>query len=186
MCFENCIDKDYIYFSNTRQTSGMCCSQDDEEINGECFIDGRNTRNIEHAKTFLCPTARNCGPTTIFAKQNSQSYTIQTRTLDSIENLCNHAIIFDINAGVKDLLKVKFDQAPPGTLVHYAYGPNFEQAQGGGVIDDVEGREITIVFPNNLYFSIEHVVDPPGPFEFTFSYTNNVAEEETTLTFDIF
>ena len=50
----------------------------------------------------------------------------------------------------------------------------------------MEGREITIVFPNNLYFSIEHVVDPPGPFEFTFSYTNNEAEEEQSEVLGVF
>ena len=68
MCRDNCIDKDLIYFSNTRQTGGMCCSEDDEEINGECQIYGRNSNSIEYAKSYLCPTARNCGPERIFAK----------------------------------------------------------------------------------------------------------------------
>ncbi len=98
--------------------------------------------------------------------------------MEGIENLCNHALLFDIDAGVKDILKVSFDKAPEGTIVNYAYGASFDSAEGGGVIEKVKGQEITIVFPNNLYFSIEHVTDPPGDFEFSFSYTGKKAKDD--------
>ena len=85
--------------------------------------------------------------------------------------------MFDIEAGTRDVLEVTFNEAPEGTIVNYAYGASFEQAIGGGAIDEVEGQSITIAFPNNLYFSIEHITDPSGSFEFDFRYTDNIPAE---------
>ena len=163
------------------QTGGLCCSSDEDTARSPCSQDGRNSLDTQHAQTFLCPMASNCGPSTIYAKSKTRTYSILPTTLKEKANFCNHALLFDIDAGSRDVLTVEFKQAHPDTKVHYAYGPSFDSVINGGVLSDVRGQQITIMFPNNLYFSIEHVLDGDYEFSFSFFYEDNEPESDESL-----
>ena len=50
-----------------------------------------------------------------------------------------------------------------------------------GELSDVRGQQITIMFPNNLYFSIEHILDGDYEFSFSFFYEDNEPESDESL-----
>ena len=59
-CTLDCLDKDYLYFSNILLTQGRCCDADAfDAIDDPCpkrfLTRGPNSINKEKMKNFLCP-----------------------------------------------------------------------------------------------------------------------------------
>ena len=86
------------------------------------------------------------------------------------ENICNHQISFPIDAGLNDIIKLKFKKYAVGTQVYFAVGPSFERANGQ-LISDLSTVEILKVgFPNSIFLMIEHPEGSSGDFAFDFWY----------------
>ena len=105
------------------------------------------------------------------ASTRSKTYWMYTETLDKRENLCNHEINFSIDAGLKDVLYVKFKEMAEGTKVAFAVGTNLDLAKGE-FLEDPSNKMLKVSFPNKIYLTIYHNLDQGGRFEFDFWYEN--------------
>ena len=120
-------------------------------------------------KYFMCPQGRECGPVQLLAGTRSKTYWVYTETLDIRENLCNHEVSFSIDAGLKDVLYVKFKEMEKGTRVAFAVGLGLDFAKGE-ILENPNDKILKVSFPNTLYLSIYHNVNSAGRFEFEFWY----------------
>ena len=50
--------------------------------------------------------------------------------LSKNQNICNHELVFNMNAGINDVMKVEFLKMNKKTRVHFAVGESFESAEG--------------------------------------------------------
>ena len=123
-------------------------------------------------KYFPCPTGPACGPVELTAQIFSQTYRVNTGVLSSEYNVCNHQIMFSIDAGINDNIVIRFHDAPPGTVVNFGVGDSYQTAKGE-VIGTVAGKDLVIGFPNRVFLSIEHKTINRGNFEFEFWYRDN-------------
>ena len=85
------------------------------------------------------------------------------------ENICNHMITFPIDAGINDILKIKFRDHNPGTIVNLSVGPSFALSRGE-VITDLTDKLLKVGFPNSIFLSIEHKINPTGVLSLEFWY----------------
>ena len=106
----DCIRRKNWYFSSVDTKSGMCCSESeyfDSDIRDDCDLGGLNTVGRSQLKYFTCPTGRYCNAVKLRARLVSQIYRLDTNDLDD-ELICNHHIIFGIEAGFNDKIKLRF------------------------------------------------------------------------------
>ena len=160
-CRQDCIDRNYEFFSDTLFKGGMCCdSRTADDPDNECFQGGITSQRGDQMKYFACPTGTFCGPLHILAHSRSLTYNVNTASLVAEQNMCNHQFTFDINAGVGDILTMKFNEAVPGTKVHFSVGNSFDTSRGETIEDLTESDVILkIGFPNKLYITVEHPVE---------------------------
>ena len=86
------------------------------------------------------------------------------------ENICNHKISFPIEAGLNDIIKLRFRNFAANTQVYFAVGPSFQSAHGQ-LITDLSTLEILKVgFPNSIFLTIVHPEGGNGDFEMDFWY----------------
>ena len=128
-------------------------------------------------KYFVCPSGDQCGPTKIYAQKFSQTYSMDTIALKDSENICNHQITIGIDGGINDILKVKFLETNPGTIVKFSVGKSFASSRGE-IVTDLTDKLLKIGFPNSLFLSIEHVTQPTGRVSIEFWYKDQGVENE--------
>lgn len=120
-------------------------------------------------KNFLCPQGFQCGLETIIASTKSRTYSLHSSALVASENICNHVISFPIDAGISDILKIKFREHNPGTVVNLAVGRSFDSSRGER-LTDLTDKLLSVGFPNSIFLSIEHVTSPAGRLSIEFWY----------------
>ena len=55
----------------------------------------------------------------------SQTYRVNTGVLNWEYNICNHQIMFSIDAGINDNIVVRFQEAALGTIVNFGVGESY-------------------------------------------------------------
>lgn len=171
ICRQYCLDEDLWYFSQSITDTGKCCDpKAAQAADSTCNLGGYSSIVAqEHMKYFLCPQGFQCGPDRIIAETGSRTYTIDSSALAESENICNHMISFPIDAGVNDILKIKFLAHNPGTVVNLSVGTSFASSRGE-VLTDLTDKLLRVGFPNSIFLSIEHRVKPSGRLSLEFWY----------------
>lgn len=84
-------------------------------------------------------------------------------------------ISFDINGGTNDILKIKFLEHTPGTIVNFSIGDSFIGSKGETLSGNFDNMLLRVAFPNKIYMHVEHPKDDQkayGRFSFEFWYRN--------------
>ena len=95
------------------------------------------------------------------------------------ENLCNHKIVFPIEAGLNDIIKLRFKSYQPETQVYFAVGRTIEEANGQLISDISEVEILKVGFPNSIFLTVVHPEGVKGDdfsFEFWYKDQNAVME----------
>jgi len=155
MCRSLCLDIDYWYFSKSFMDSGTCCDPTAAQApESTCVQAGYSSiEALDHMKYFLCPQGYQCGPEHIIVRTKHQTYSIDSSALRDNENICNHVISFPLDAGINDILKIKFISHNPGTIVNFSVGKSFSQSSGE-TITDLTNKLLKVGFPNKIFLSI--------------------------------
>ena len=91
--------------------------------------------------------------------------------------MCNHEIVFSIDAGVNDVMKIEFLKMSESTRIHFSVGETFENAKGSTMIN-AQGQILQIGFPFSIYLTIDHDISQSEKVEFEFWYLDLDANDK--------
>ena len=102
------------------------------------------------------------------------------------ELVCNHHIIFSVDAGVNDKIKLQFRTWPAGTRVSFAVGGTYATAVGEDLREsDFANAILEVGFPSQIFLTIEHSDENRGDFSFEFWYQDRSPEDDAVTTYSL-